>query len=280
MRGKWCRRWGRIRGFGVTDEGGLVSQMRGLPSCLTKCKLTAPKRRSSAGLSQFLRLTASKTKQFCETSFKHKKLSAELTGSYQYVFAVFPVHLSKLLRLPRKSEARSYEVLHLSRWIIWANLKIWCSKCIPSHEISALTLTSLMKMSLVLRLPREMHCRRSSAHAQCVPSFLKVPRDAHVWLTFVKVQNPLGLPRKTASALGKSTESVSFFTLLTSKCASRHNGVHFFPDILNSKSGPRSSFFNTFDFEMCFLPQRRALFEHLNISSSKSGPRWSETVSF
>jgi len=28
--------------------------------------------------------------------------------------AIFPFHLSKVLRLPRKSEARSYEVLHLS----------------------------------------------------------------------------------------------------------------------------------------------------------------------
>jgi len=40
-------------------------------------------------------------------------------------FAIFPVHLSKVLRLPRKSDARSYEVLHLSRKIILANLQIW-----------------------------------------------------------------------------------------------------------------------------------------------------------
>ena len=41
-------------------------------------------------------------------------------------------------------------------------------------------------------------------------------------------------------------------TLLTSKCASHHNGVHFF-DIRTSKSGP-------FDFQMCFVPERRARF--------------------
>ena len=46
-------------------------------------------------------------------------------------FAIFRLHLSKLLRLPRKSDARSYEVLHLSREIISANLKIWCSKMQP-----------------------------------------------------------------------------------------------------------------------------------------------------
>ena len=53
------------------------------------------------------------------------------------------------------------------------------------------------------------------------------------------------------------------FNILTWKCASRHNGVHFF-DIWTSKSGRRPSVFNTFDLEMCFAPQRRALFRHLN----------------
>ena len=57
--------------------------------------------------------------------------------------------------------------------------------------------------------------------------------------------------------------------ILTSKCASRHNGVHFF-DIATSKSGPRPPVFNTFDFEMRFAPQRRALFWHLNFQN------WSE----
>ena len=93
-----------------------------------------------------------------------------------------------------------------------------------------------------------------------------------------------------------------FCTLLTSKCASCHNGVHFF-DISTSKSGPRPGVFCTFslgnvlrattactfstsqlpkvvrdlvcfvhfDLEMCFAPQRRALFRHLNFQ------KWSET---
>ena len=51
--------------------------------------------------------------------------------------------------------------------------------------------------------------------------------------------------------------------ILTSKCASRHNGVHFF-DISTSKSGPKLRCFVHFDLEMCFAPQRRALFRHLN----------------
>ena len=47
--------------------------------------------------------------------------------------------------------------------------------------------------------------------------------------------------------------------ILTCKCVSRHNGVHFF-DIWTSTSGPNPQCFVHFDFEMCFAPQRRALF--------------------
>ena len=71
-------------------------------------------------------------------------------------FAIFPLHLSKVLRLPRKSEARSYEVLHLSRKIIFPKLKISGSKMQPlSGNQRPDLLTALMKMSLVLRLPRK-----------------------------------------------------------------------------------------------------------------------------
>ena len=61
--------------------------------------------------------------------------------------------------------------------------------------------------------------------------------------------------------------------ILTWKCASRHNGVHFF-DISTSKSGPRMVCFVHFDFEICFAPQRRALFRHLNFQ------KWSENGVF
>ena len=51
--------------------------------------------------------------------------------------------------------------------------------------------------------------------------------------------------------------------ILTWKCASRHDGVHFF-DIAAAKSGPDLVCFVHFDLEMCFAPQRRALFRHRN----------------
>ena len=37
--------------------------------------------------------------------------------------------------------------------------------------------------------------------------------------------------------------------------------VYFF-DIFTSKKAQNPQFFYTFDFEMCFAPQRRALFQH------------------
>ena len=45
--------------------------------------------------------------------------------------------------------------------------------------------------------------------------------------------------------------------------------MHFF-DISTSKSGPDLMCFVRFDFEICFAPQRRALFRHLNLQ------KWSE----
>ena len=53
-----------------------------------------------------------------------------------------------------------------------------------------------------------------------------------------------------------------FFALLTLKCASRQSGVHFF-DITTSKSAPKLRCFVHFDFEMCLVPQPRAIF-HLS----------------
>ena len=60
-------------------------------------------------------------------------------------------------------------------------------------------LTSLMNMSFVLCLPREMHLSRSSSNVPRLPSFLEMLQNHHVLLTFGKVQNPSRLPRKTAS---------------------------------------------------------------------------------
>ena len=73
----------------------------------------------------------------------------------------------------------------------------------------------------------------------------------------------------STSELPKVVRHWCVLYILTSKCASRHNGVHFF-DISTSKSGPTLVCFVHFDFQMCFAPQRRALFRHRNFQ------KWSD----
>ena len=68
----------------------------------------------------------------------------------------------------------------------------------------------------------------------------------------------------------KVVRTPSAFNILTWQCASHHNGVVHFFDISTSKSGPNLVCFVHFDFEMCFAPQRRALFRHLNFQ------KWSD----
>ena len=71
----------------------------------------------------------------------------------------------------------------------------------------------------------------------------------------------------------KWSENGVFLYILTWKCASRHNAVHFF-DSSTSKSGPTMVCFVHFDLEMCFAPQRRALFRQLNFQ------KWSDNGVF
>ena len=82
-----------------------------------------------------------------------------------------------------------------------------------------------------------MHLCRSPSNVPRLPTFLKLLQNPHVLLTFGKVQNPLPLPRKTTSEPPKVVRVCGALYILTWKCASRPNGVHFF-DISTSKSGP------------------------------------------
>ena len=74
----------------------------------------------------------------------------------------------------------------------------------------------------------------------------------------------------STSQLPKVVRTPGGFNILTSKCASRHNGVLFF-DI---STGPDLVCFVHFDFEICFAPQRHALFRHCNFQ------KWSDNGVF
>ena len=131
-------------------------------------------------------------------------------------------------------------------------------------------LTAPMKTPLVLRLPRKMPLLQILFKCS-TPAI--VFGNATKTLTFCSLltgaQSLLRLRPETKSERPKVVRTWCVLYILASKCASRHNGVHFF-DISTSKRAPYPSVFYTFDFEMCFAPQRRALFQHLNFQ------KWSE----
>ena len=128
-------------------------------------------------------------------------------------FAIFPLHLSKVLRLPRKSDARSYKVLHLSRKIISANLKISCSKMQP--------------LSGNQRSDEQVSCIAPAKRNASLQIFFKCPTPAIVFAHFWHGAESLALPRKTISEPSKVVRACGAFNILTWKCASPHNGVHF-----------------------------------------------------
>ena len=198
-------------------------------------------------------------------------------------FAIFPLHLSKVLRLPRKIDARSYEVLNLSRKIILANLQIWCSKMQPlSGNQRPDLLTSLMNMSFALRLhgkcifadplqmPHTCHrywkCHKTLTLRCTIPCAchakqhlnLQKWREHVVFCTFW-LRNVLRATTActfSTAQLPKVVRMWGVFSFFTCKCAWRHNGVHFF-DIATSKSGPELVCFVHFDFDMCtFSPSK------------------------
>ena len=114
------------------------------------------KRSNSARPPKFLNLTTSQTKQSCETSaiFEVDKVKNEAIlreflqkwtvecradGLVPMRLAIFPLHLSKVLRLPRKSEARHTKCCTYQAKSASQNWRSDAPKCNPSQEISALT---------------------------------------------------------------------------------------------------------------------------------------------
>ena len=139
----------------------------------------------------------------------------------------------------------------------------------------------LLSPSVLSFYPMHTTCLRRSASASSHLAELEIWRSEEK-----KPVRPSALQESQAFWIGnvlRATTACTFSTsqlpkvvrawcalyILTWKCASRHNGVHFF-DISTSRSGPSMVCFVHFDLEMCFAPQRRALFRHLNFQ------KWSE----
>ena len=97
------------------------------------------KRTNSARLPQFSELRTSKTKHFCEISFKHGKLSADLTALCHCVVRFFHFTCLKYCAchgqvMPGHTERCTCHAKSSS-----PNWRSDAPKCNPSHEISART---------------------------------------------------------------------------------------------------------------------------------------------
>ena len=128
-------------------------------------------------------------------------------------------------------------------------------------------LTSLMNMSLVLRLPRKMHLCWSSSNVPRLPSFLEMLQKPRVFAHFWQGAQSLAPATRNDIWTSKSGPNMwCFIVFLTCwlRNVLRATIACTFFDISTSKSAPNPSVFYTFDLEMCFAPQRRALVRHRN----------------
>ena len=73
----------------------------------------------------------------------------------------------------------------------------------------------------------------------------------------------------STSAIQKVVRTRQFFHILTCKCASRHSGVQCFR-IETAKMAPTVRCFVHFDLQMCFAPQRRAIFPDRNCKNGSA----------
>ena len=143
-------------------------------------------------------------------------------------FQSVSIHLSKVLRLTRKSEERSYEVLHLSR-----------------HAKQR-----MLQNATPLRKSAPWPPNISDEDVSCTAP---ATRKASLQILF-KRPTP-GIMSENAT---KPTRLAHFWQGAESRApATKH-------DAWTSKTGPNMWCLHTFDFDMCFAPQLRALFPQLN----------------
>ena len=199
--------------------------------------LTTSETKQFCEASSFSEVKDIKNEEFCETSFKNGKLSAELTASYQCVLRFFQSTCLKYCACHGKLMPGHTKCCACHAKSSWQTCTSDTPKCNPSQEISAPDfLTSLMNMSFVLCLPRK-----------CIfADPLQMSHACHHSWKFYK--------------------TLTFWSLLTrctNPCAC-HAKRHL------SKSGANLWCFAHFDFEMCFAPQRRTPFQHRDVQ------KWSE----
>ena len=199
---------------------------------------------------QFLNLTTSRTKQFCETSsifeldnIKNKAILRDFLEKWKVKcradslvpmrFAIFPLHLSKALRLPKKN---------------WCQVMRSAAPVTQNHLRKATDL--MLQNATLLRKSAPWPPNISHDHVFCTAP---ATENASLQILF-KCPTP-------AIVFGNSTKPSRFAHFgqgAQSLAPATRN------DIWTSKSGANMWCFVHVHFEMCFAPQRRALFRHRN----------------
>ena len=225
--------------------------------------------------SSILKLTTSKTKQVCETSsfFELDNIQNEAILRDFFNFWTWQHQKrSNSARLPSKMES------WVQSWQPRTNA--FCDFSSPPAESTA----PATKKS----------CQVTRSAAPVTPNHLSKPQDLMLQNATPLRKSPPRPPNSSdedVSCSAPATENASLQILF--KCPTpaivfgnatkTSRFAHFWEgapclapatrnDIWTSKSGAYMLCFVHFDFEMCFAPQRRALFRHLNFQ------KWSEAV--
>ena len=126
-----------------------------------------------------MNVTTSKTKQFCEMSFKNGKLSAELTASYQCVLRFLHSTCLKYCACHEKVMPGHTKCCTCHAKSFSKHEDLMLQNVTPLRNQRPDLLTSLMNMSFVLRLPQKMHLCRSSSNVSRLPWFLEMRQNPH-----------------------------------------------------------------------------------------------------
>ena len=228
-----------------------------------KLSFEAQKRNISARLPSKMKLWRSKTKLFCETSFKNDKLTGHLTSDFQYVSTILKWMLQKYCACHEKVEPRHTKSCNChAKWSLQSNTSVtWNLQ--PFHGFS------------VGGFKHRHHKARN--HCAChVKRIVSEPLQIHhacqrfcnpanscACYVFCNVSKSLRLPCEKHFEPPKTSRDRQFLTILTSESLSRAGVVQILRSS-TSKSAPNMQRGAFFFVKIALARRRGANFGKLN----------------
>ena len=209
---------------------------------LQKWSFEAPKRSISARLPSKMKLWRSKTKLFCETSFKHDMSTRHLTSELQYVLAIFNWMLQKYCACHEKVEPRHTKSCNChAKWSLQSNTSVtWNLQ--PFHGFCV----------------GGFKHRHHKARNHCACHAKRIVSDPlqihHACQRFCNPHELLRLPR--------------ILQRLEIPAPATQNGLS------TSKNVPGPWCFNDFDFQIALARRRGANFTKLNFQKCSEHAAW------